>query len=131
MLVQTITLSTPLRSKELLARLHALTRRSNDAPKSTVLQVADLILDTVTRRVIRAGETVDLTAEEYAVLECLMREPGRVLTRIIFAEHAWNSTYTTSPSVGVLDPLAAQDSDEWLSEAAGNLEIVRALQILY
>jgi hypothetical protein len=120
----------PFALKELLARLHALTRRSNDAPKSTVPQIADLTLDTVTRRVIRAGETVDLTAEEYAVLECLMCERD-VSSPASSPSMRGTSTYTTSPSVGLLDPLAAQNTDEWLSEAAGNLEIVRALQILY
>ena len=62
------------------------------APKELLArpQLADLTLDTVAPRVIRAGKTVDLTAKEYAVLECLMREPGRVLTRIIIAEYAWN-----------------------------------------
>ena len=62
------------------------------APKELLArpQLADLTLDTVAPRVIRAGKTVDLTAKEYAVLECLMREPGRVLTRITIAKHAWN-----------------------------------------
>ncbi len=80
----------PFAIRELLARLRALARRSADVPKTTVLQVADLTLDTATRRVRRAGKLIELTAKEYAVLECLMRAPGRVLTRTMIAEQVWN-----------------------------------------
>ena len=80
----------PFALKELLARIRALTRRSLDVPKSPTLQIADLSLDTLTRRVKRGNKTIELTAKEYAVLECLMREPDRVLTRTQIAEHVWN-----------------------------------------
>jgi DNA-binding response OmpR family regulator len=80
----------PFALKELLARLRALARRGADAPRSPVLQVADLTLDTLTRRVKRGDQTIVLTAKEYAVLECLMREPERVLTRAVIADHVWN-----------------------------------------
>jgi len=80
----------PFAIRELLARLRALARRASDEPKTTVLQVADLTLDTVTHRVHRGGKAIELTAKEYAVLECLMREPERVLTRTVIAEHVWN-----------------------------------------
>jgi DNA-binding response OmpR family regulator len=80
----------PFALKELLARLRAITRRAADLPKSPVLQVADLTLNTVTRRVKRGGKTIELTAKEYAVLECLMREPERIFTRALIAEHVWN-----------------------------------------
>ncbi len=80
----------PFALKELLARLRALTRRTADVPKSPVLQLADLALDTLTRRVKRGNKTIELAAKEYAVLECLLREPDRVLTRTQIAEHVWN-----------------------------------------
>lgn len=80
----------PFAIKELLARLRALTRRGADAPKTPLLQVADLTLDTATQRVRRGGNPIELAAKEYAVLECLMRAPGRVLTRTMIAEHVWN-----------------------------------------
>ena len=80
----------PFALKELLARLRALTRRAADATRSSLLQVADLSLDTLTHRVRRGGKVIELTAKEYAVLECLMREPERVLTRTMIAEHVWN-----------------------------------------
>ena len=82
-------LTKPFAFKELLARLRALTRRATQ-PKDVVLQIADLTLDTLTHQVQRGGQRIDLTAKEHAVLECLMREPGRVLSRTMIAEHVWN-----------------------------------------
>lgn len=80
----------PFAMKELLARVRALTRRLADAPKSPVIRVANLELDTLTHYVKRGEKSIKLTAKEYAVLECLMREPERVLTRTMIAEHVWN-----------------------------------------
>ncbi len=92
----------PFALKELLARLRALTRRAADAPKSPILQLADLTLDTLTRRVKRGSRVIELTAKEYAVLECLLRETGRVLTRTEIAEHVWNyDVYNQSNIVDV------------------------------
>jgi len=92
----------PFAIKELLARLRALTRRATDAPKSTTIKVADVTLDTVTRRVKRGGKLIDLTAKEYAILECLLREPERVLTRTQIADHVWNyDVYNESNVVDV------------------------------
>jgi len=78
----------PFNLKELLARLRALARRGT-ATTST-LKVATLSLDTRTRAVMRGDTLIKLTAKEYAILECLMREPGRVLTRTEIAESVWN-----------------------------------------
>jgi DNA-binding response OmpR family regulator len=80
----------PFAMKELLARLRALSRRSNEVPKETLLQVFDLTLDTLTQRVKRGGRLITLASKEFAVLECLMREPERVLSRTQIAEHVWN-----------------------------------------
>jgi DNA-binding response OmpR family regulator len=80
----------PFAVKELLARLRALSRRSNESPKDTLLQIADLTLDTLTQRVKRGGKLITLASKEFAVLECLMREPERVLSRTQIAEHVWN-----------------------------------------
>lgn len=90
----------PFELRELLARLRALTRRHT--VKSVVLQVADLSLDTRTRVVQRGTTLIKLTAKEYAVLECLMREPNRVLTRTQIAESIWNyDVYNQSNVVDV------------------------------
>ncbi len=80
----------PFAIKELLARLRALSRRSNETSKETLLQLADLTLDTLTQRVKRGGKLIPLASKEFAVLECLMREPERVLSRTQIAEHVWN-----------------------------------------
>lgn len=92
----------PFALKELLARLRALTRRAAETPKSPILAIADLTLDTLTHRVKRSGQVIELTAKEYAVLECLLREPDRVLTRTMIAEHVWNyEVYNQSNVVDV------------------------------
>lgn len=80
----------PFAFRELLARLRALLRRAVDTPKPTVLQVDDLTLDTRTQRVQRGGRTIELTAKEFAVLECMMRDPGRVFSRTVIADHVWS-----------------------------------------
>ena len=92
----------PFALKELLARLRALARRAGETPKSTVLQVANLSLDTLTHRARRGSKIIELTAKEYAVLECLLREPERILTRTQIAEHVWNyDVYNQSNVVDV------------------------------
>jgi DNA-binding response OmpR family regulator len=92
----------PFALKELLARLRALSRRNADIPRNPVLHIADLFLDTLTRRVRRGGKIINLTAKEYAILECLMREPEHVLTRTQIAEHVWNyDVYNQSNVVDV------------------------------
>lgn len=73
---------------ELLARIRSLLRRGTGAPP--VLEVGDLELDPSTRRVRRAGVDVHLSAKEFALLEYLMRNEGRVVTKPMIAEHVWN-----------------------------------------
>ena len=80
----------PFAFRELLARLRALSRRASDAPRSSVLRVADLALDTLTRRAKRGSKAIELSSKEYAILECLMRNAGRVLTRTMIADQVWN-----------------------------------------
>ncbi len=90
----------PFELKELLARLRALARRHT--AKTSTLQVGDLSLDPRTRVVMRSNTLITLTAKEYAILECLMREPGCVLTRTEIAESVWNyDVYNQSNVVDV------------------------------
>jgi DNA-binding response OmpR family regulator len=93
----------PFELKELLARVRALARRySNHLIDSNTLQVADLTMNTRTRRVMRGDVLIHLTKKEYAVLECLIREPERVLTRTEIAESIWNyDVYNQSNVVDV------------------------------
>lgn len=82
----------PFAFEELLARLRVVTRR-NSGLVSNVLQVADLTMDLDTRQVSRAGQEVDLSAKEYAILECLMRNKGAVLTREKIGSSVWGYDY--------------------------------------
>lgn len=92
----------PFALSELLARLRALARRGHDQPRSPVHVIADLRLDPVTRRVMRAERVIELTAKEFALLECLMREPDRVLSRTAIADHVWSyDAYNQSNVVDV------------------------------
>jgi DNA-binding response OmpR family regulator len=93
----------PFELKELLARLRALARRrAGQGESRNLLQVADLTMDTRTRRVWRGNALIDLTSKEYAVLACLMREPDRILTRTEIAESVWNyDVYNQSNVVDV------------------------------
>lgn len=91
----------PFELKELLARLRALSRRLNEVPKSPVLQVADLILDPRTLQVTRGDTMIELTTKEFAVLECLMRSAGHILTRDMIADHVWS--YEVSNGSNVID----------------------------
>jgi DNA-binding response OmpR family regulator len=92
----------PFAMKELFARMRALARRTSEMRHGTWLQVADLSLNTITQRVRRDGNPIELTSKEYSVLECLMREPDRVLSRTQIAEHVWNyDVYNQSNVVDV------------------------------
>ncbi|MFN8489621.1 MAG: response regulator transcription factor [Caldilineaceae bacterium] len=90
----------PFELKELLARLRALTRRQTT--KSLTLNIADLSLDPRTRVVMRSNVFIKLTSKEYAVLECLLRDPHRIFTRAEIAESIWNyDVYNQSNVVDV------------------------------
>jgi DNA-binding response OmpR family regulator len=90
----------PFAFEELLARVEALSRRPKEL-KSPVLRVADLELDTATREVRRGGGPIELTPKEYAVLEYLMRHAGRVLSRTLITEYAWD--YHFDPGTNIVD----------------------------
>jgi DNA-binding response OmpR family regulator len=79
----------PFAFAELVARIRALSRRE-PALTNPILRVGDLELDTTTRQANRRGRRIDLTAKEYGLLEYLMRNPRRVLTRTMISERVWN-----------------------------------------
>ena len=89
----------PFAMQELLARLRALARRPDGRPKTTQLEYANLRLDSRSREVQRGEVRIELSAKEFAVLECLLREPERVLTRDQIAEHVWNFDAFNSSNV--------------------------------
>ncbi len=88
----------PFAFKELVARLRAVTRRQTDT-RSVELQVGDLTLNTLTHTAQRGERRIELTAKEYNLLEFLMRNPNRVLTRTQIAEHVWNLDFLSESNV--------------------------------
>ncbi len=81
----------PFAFVELLARVRALLRRGQPTPEK--LQVADLTLDCIRRKVTRSGEAIDLAPKEFGILEYMMRNPGRPLSRTMIVEHVWDMDY--------------------------------------
>ena len=94
-------LAKPFSVAELVARVQALLRRASRAEETTVLKVEDLVMDLVTHRVTRAGEPIDLQPLEYQLLEYLMRNKGRVVTRNTILDRVWN--YSFDPHTNVVE----------------------------
>jgi two-component system copper resistance phosphate regulon response regulator CusR len=81
----------PFAFVELLARVRALLRRGQPVPER--LQVDDLVLDCIRRKIARAGDAIDLAPKEFGILEYLMRNKGRPLSRTMIVEHVWDMDY--------------------------------------
>ncbi len=93
-------LTKPFFIDELIARIHAVTRRVSGAVQS-ILSVSDLTMNLLTREVRRGDATIVLTPREFALLEHLMRSPGRVLTRVQICEQVWD--YHFDPGTNLVD----------------------------
>lgn len=93
-------LTKPFHIEELIARLHAVTRRAAGTSQS-ILSVADLSMNLLTREVLRGGQRIELTTREFSLLEHLLRSPGRVLTRVEICERVWN--YNFDPGTNLVD----------------------------
>lgn len=91
-------ISKPFSFEELLVRIRAVLRRGS-GPLSNVLTFADLTLDLISHKVIRGDQEIELTAKEYTLLEYLVRNPNRVLTRTMIAEHVWDYNYDSFTNV--------------------------------
>jgi DNA-binding response OmpR family regulator len=88
----------PFAFKELIARVRALLRR--EAPSKTPeLKTGDLVMNTLTREVKRGNRKLELTAKEYSVLECFMRNPNMLLTRTMLEEKAWDYEFDSISNV--------------------------------
>ena len=99
-------LTKPFAFAELLARVQALVRRATRAPESTTLTVDDLVLDLLSRRVTRGGASIDLRPREFALLEYLMRNPGRVVSKTMILSHVWE--YRFDPQTNIVDVLVSR-----------------------
>ncbi len=89
----------PFSFAELLARVRTILRRGRSGTEPTTLQVADLELDLLRRRVTRAGKRIDLTAKEFSLLELLMRRHGEVLPRSLIASQVWDMNFDSDTNV--------------------------------
>ena len=89
----------PFAFSELTARIHALVRRPPIVTEKTRLQVGDLEMDLIARATYRGGQRIDLLPREFSLLELLMRNEGRVLTKTMFLEKIWNFNFDPQSSV--------------------------------
>ena len=103
-------LTKPFAFAELLARLQALLRRAGGATEPTRLVVGDLTLDLLSRKVERSGKVIELRPREFALLEYLMRHPGRVLSKTMILSHVW--AYSFDPGTNVVDVLVSRLRDQ-------------------
>ena len=99
-------LTKPFSFSELLARVQALIRRASREPEPTVLSLGDLSMDLLTREVIRTGTRIELQPREFALLEYLMRNVGRVISKTMILEHVWD--YNFDPQTNVVDVLVCR-----------------------
>ncbi|MCO7568383.1 heavy metal response regulator transcription factor [Pseudomonas chlororaphis] len=89
----------PFAFSELLARVRSLLRRGSAVAQETSLQLADLRLDLIRRRVERSGQRIDLTAKEFALLEMLLRRQGEVLPKSLIASQVWDMNFDSDTNV--------------------------------
>jgi two-component system OmpR family response regulator len=94
-------LTKPFAFSELLARIQALIRRSSDQAEPTRLVVADVTMDLIAREVVRAGKKIELQPLEFSLLEYLMRNAGRVVSKTMIMEHVWD--YYFDPQTNVVE----------------------------
>jgi len=99
-------LTKPFAFAELLARVQALLRRATRAPEPTTLTVEDVALDLLSRRVSRAGAPIDLRPREFALLEYLMRNAGKVVSKTMILSHVWE--YNFDPQTNIVDVLVSR-----------------------
>jgi two-component system OmpR family response regulator len=102
-------LTKPFDFAELLARVQALIRRATGASEPTRLSAGDLSLDLLTRKVQRGGQLIELRPREFALLEYLIRNAGRVVSKTSILSHVWG--YNFDPNTNVVDVLVSRLRD--------------------
>ena len=103
-------LTKPFAFTELLARVQALVRRATRSPEPTTLTAGDLTMDLLSRKVTRAGTAIDLRPREFALLEYLMRNPGKVISKTMILSHVWE--YSFDPQTNIVDVLVSRLRDK-------------------
>ena len=96
-------LTKPFAFSELLARVQALIRRATHIAEPSKLCASDLTMDLLTHEVTRSGQKIELQSREFALLELLLRHPGRAVTKTMILEHVWD--YSFDPQTNVVDVL--------------------------
>ena len=99
-------LTKPFSFIELLARVQALIRRASGTSEPTSITVGELSMNLLTREILRAGERIELQPREYTLLEYLMRNAERVVTKTMILEHVWD--YSFDPQTNVVDVLVSR-----------------------
>ena len=99
-------LTKPFAFAELLARVQALVRRATRVTDPTTLMLGDLTLDLLTRKVTRGGTPIELRPREFALLEYLMRNTGKVVSKTMILSHVWD--YTFDPQTNIVDVLVSR-----------------------
>jgi two-component system OmpR family response regulator len=96
-------LTKPFAFSELLARVQALIRRATHIAEPAKLSVGEMTMDLLRREVTRSGQRIELQSREFALLELMLRNPGRPITKTMILEHIWD--YTFDPQTNVVDVL--------------------------
>jgi len=89
----------PFAFSELLARVQNILRRGPVQPRETLTRIADLEVDPMRRRVTRAGQRIELTTKEYALLDYLLRHAGEICSRTLIAENVWDMNFDSDTNV--------------------------------
>jgi two-component system copper resistance phosphate regulon response regulator CusR len=92
-------LAKPFEFQELLLRLRALTRRNSGTSQKSVLRLADLEINLDAKTVTRAGKRIDLTTREYALMEYLMLNKGKIISRVDISERVWSLNFDSNTNV--------------------------------
>ena len=118
---------------ELVARIHALIRRASGVVEPTRLTVGELVVDLLARTVIRGGKKIELQAREFALLEYLMRNAGRPVSKTMILQHVWNFDF--DPQTNIVEVLVsrlrtkvdAEFADKMIHTVRGVGYVVRTL----
>jgi two-component system OmpR family response regulator len=112
-------LAKPFAFSELLARVNALIRRSTGASDPTMMEIGGLSMDLLSREVFRSAKKIDLQPREFALLEYLMRNAGRVVSKTMIMEHVWD--YNFDPQTNVVEARMSRLRTKSTGDSTGNL----------
>jgi two-component system OmpR family response regulator len=115
----------PFAFSELLARVQALLRRANGVSEPTTLTVGDLSINLLTREVARGNRKVEVQPREFALLEYLMRNAGRVVSKTMIMEHVWD--YNFDPQTNVVEACVCRLRDR-IDKGFGTVKVIHTIR---